>query len=153
MYCTKVTAAIRELVAITGLPVVETFKEQELFQRIRRTFLWACWFISKPTWGSFVKRSDLVIAIGYDPIEYEAQLECRKDARVIVIDEVQMEIDQYMQPEEELIGDMSKNILKLSEAFSEPILTEDAQDYLETLQEKLTIKEVKQVQLKIGYIH
>lgn len=80
-------------------------------------------------------------------------IECRKDARVIVIDEVQMEIDQYMQPEEELIGDMSKNILKLSEAFSEPILTEDAQDYLETLQEKLTIKEVKQVQLKIGYIH
>ena len=77
----------------------------------------------------------------------------QKDARVIVIDEVQMEIDQYMQPEEELIGDMSKNILKLSEAFSEPILTEDAQDYLETLQEKLTIKEVKQVQLKIDYIH
>ena len=62
-------------------------------------------------------------------------MERRKDARVIVIDEVQMEIDQYMQPEEELIGDMSKNILKLSEAFSEPILTEDAQDYLETLQE------------------
>ena len=80
-------------------------------------------------------------------------MERRKDARVIVIDEVQMEIDQYMQPEEELIGDMSKNILKLSEAFSEPILTEDAQDYLETLQEKLTIKEVKQVQLKIDYIH
>ena len=29
----KVTAAIRELVAITGLPVVETFKEQALFQK------------------------------------------------------------------------------------------------------------------------
>ena len=83
-----------------------------------------------------------MIAIGYDPIEYEARnWNAEKDARVIVIDEVQMEIDQYMQPEEELIGDMSKNILKLSEAFSEPILTEDAQDYLETLQEKLTIKE------------
>ncbi len=79
-----------------------------------------------------------MIAIGYDPIEYEARnWNAEKDARVIVIDEVQMEIDQYMQPEEELIGDMSKKIfLKLSEAFSEPILTEDAQDYLETLQEK-----------------
>lgn len=141
----KVTAAIRELVAITGLPVVETFQGAGIISKeLEEHFFGRVGLFRNQPGDRLLKRSDLVIAIGYDPIEYEARnWNAEKDARVIVIDEVQMEIDQYMQPEEELIGDMSKNILKLSEAFSEPILTEDAQDYLETLQEKLTIKEVK----------
>ncbi|MGH2227147.1 acetolactate synthase AlsS, partial [Enterococcus faecalis] len=47
-----------------------------------------------------LKRSDLVIAMGYDPIEYEAgNWNAEKDARVIVIVEIQMKMDQYMKPE------------------------------------------------------
>ncbi len=53
----KVTAAIRELVAITGLPVVETFQGAGIISKeLEEHFFWACWFISKPTWGSFVKK-------------------------------------------------------------------------------------------------
>ncbi|MDC9270032.1 acetolactate synthase AlsS, partial [Clostridioides difficile] len=116
----KVTAAIRELVAITGLPVVETFQGAGIISKeLEEHFLGRVGLFRNQPGDRLLKRSDLVIAIGYDPIEYEARnWNAEKDARVIVIDEVQMEIDQYMQPEEELIGDMSKNILKLSEAFS-----------------------------------
>lgn len=150
----KVTAAIRELVAITGLPVVETFQGAGIISKeLEEHFFGRVGLFRNQPGDRLLKRSDLVIAIGYDPIEYEARnWNAEKDARVIVIDEVQMEIDQYMQPEEELIGDMSKNILKLSEAFSEPILTEDAQDYLETLQEKTTNEMTVTVDVGSHYI-
>lgn len=50
-----------------------------------------------------LKKSDLIIAIGYDPIEYEARnLNAEIDSRVIVIDKALAEIDTYYQPEREL---------------------------------------------------
>lgn len=86
-----------------------------------------------------LKRSDLVLAIGYDPIEYEARnWNAEKDARIVVIDEVPMEIDQYMQPEVELVGSIAKTIDRLGDAISTYQLSDDAQHYLSTLQEKLT---------------
>ena len=85
------------------------------------------------------KKSDLIIAIGYDPIEYEARnWNAEKDARIVVIDEVPMEIDQYMQPEAELIGSIAKTIEKLSDSIDSYQLSTDADHYLSTLQDKLT---------------
>ena len=86
-----------------------------------------------------LKRSDLVIAVGYDPIEYEARnWNAEKDARIVVIDEVPMEIDQYMQPEVELIGSIAQTIQKLNERIIDYHLSGDVVDYLATLQEKLS---------------
>ena len=46
-----------------------------------------------------LKRSDLVIAVGYDPIEYEARnWNAEIDSRIIVIDNAIAEIDTYYQP-------------------------------------------------------
>ena len=85
-----------------------------------------------------LKREDLVIAIGYDPIEYEARnWNAEKDARIIVIDETPAEIDSYMQPERELIGDISATLDLLTDSLEEAQVSADAQEYLNTLQEKI----------------
>lgn len=136
----KETAAIRKLVEKTGLPVVETFQGAGIISReLENRFFGRVGLFRNQPGDMLLKRSDLVLAIGYDPIEYEARnWNAEKDARIVVIDEVPMEIDQYMQPEAELIGSIAKTIEKLSETIESYQLSADAEHYLSTLQEKLT---------------
>ncbi|MBO0413073.1 acetolactate synthase AlsS [Enterococcus hulanensis] len=136
----KETAAIRKLVEKTGLPVVETFQGAGIISReLENHFFGRVGLFRNQPGDMLLKRSDLVLAIGYDPIEYEARnWNAEKDARIVVIDEVPMEIDQYMQPEAELIGSIAKTIEKLSDSIDTYQLSADAEHYLSTLQEKLT---------------
>ena len=136
----KKTQAIRQLVAKTGLPVVETFQGAGIISRdLEEHFFGRVGLFRNQPGDMLLKRSDLVIAVGYDPIEYEARnWNAEKDARIVVIDEVPMEIDQYMQPEVELIGSIAQTIEKLSERIMDYHLSGDVADYLATLQEKLS---------------
>jgi acetolactate synthase-1/2/3 large subunit len=136
----KETAAIRKLVEKTGLPVVETFQGAGIISReLEDHFFGRVGLFRNQPGDMLLKRSDLVLAIGYDPIEYEARnWNAEKDARIVVIDEVPMEIDQYMQPEAELIGSIAKTIEKLSDSIDSYQLSTDADHYLSTLQDKLT---------------
>ena len=136
----KETAAIRKLVEKTGLPVVETFQGAGIISReLENHFFGRVGLFRNQPGDMLLKRSDLVLAIGYDPIEYEARnWNAEKDARIVVIDEVPMEIDQYMQPEAELIGSIAKTIEKLSDSIDSYQLSKDADHYLSTLQDKLT---------------
>ncbi|MCD5029288.1 acetolactate synthase AlsS [Enterococcus asini] len=136
----KETQAIRQLIAKTGLPVVETFQGAGIISRdLEEHFFGRVGLFRNQPGDMLLKRSDLVIAVGYDPIEYEARnWNAEKDARIVVIDEVPMEIDQYMQPEVELIGSIAQTIEKLSERIMDYHLSGDVADYLATLQEKLS---------------
>lgn len=136
----KETAAIRKLVEKTGLPVVETFQGAGIISRkLEKHFFGRVGLFRNQPGDMLMKRSDLVLAIGYDPIEYEARnWNAEKDARIVVLDEVPMEIDQYMQPEAELIGSIAKTIEKLSDSIDTYQLSADAEKYLSTLQEKLS---------------
>ncbi|EOH96320.1 acetolactate synthase AlsS [Enterococcus pallens] len=133
------TAAIRELIEVTGLPVVETFQAAGIISRkLEKHFFGRVGLFRNQPGDMLLKRSDLVIAVGYDPIEYEARnWNAEKDARITVLDEVAAEIDPYLQPEVELIGDIAMNIRSLKEMIAGYQLPEDAVKYLETLQEKL----------------
>lgn len=135
----KETQAIRKLVEKTGLPVVETFQGAGIISReLENHFFGRVGLFRNQPGDMLLKRSDLVLAVGYDPIEYEARnWNAEKDARIVVIDEVPMEIDQYMQPEVELIGSIAKTMENLSEAIDHYELSEDAVHYLTTLQDKL----------------
>ncbi|MBM9833321.1 acetolactate synthase AlsS, partial [Enterococcus faecalis] len=119
-------------VAKTGLPVVETFQGAGIISReLEEHFFGRVGLFRNQPGDMLLKRSDLVIAVGYDPIEYEARnWNAEKDARVIVIDEVPMEIDPFMQPEVELMGSIAKIIEQLSKAIDQYHLSEDAQNYL-----------------------
>ncbi|EOB3454914.1 acetolactate synthase AlsS [Enterococcus hirae] len=151
----KETAAIRRLVAKTGLPVVETFQAAGVIsKKLENYFFGRVGLFRNQPGDMLLKRSDLVIAIGYDPIEYEARnWNAEKDARVIVIDETPAEIDSYMQPERELIGDISETLELLTDSLTPHQVSRDAKEYLAFLQNKLTERDIVPTKDREGILH
>ncbi|TNW71642.1 acetolactate synthase AlsS [Enterococcus faecium] len=151
----KETLAIRQLVEKTALPVVETFQAAGVISReLEAHFFGRVGLFRNQPGDMLLKRSDLVIAIGYDPIEYEARnWNAEKDARIIVIDEAPAEIDPFMQPERELIGDISATIDLLTSSLEPQQVSEDAKEYLDSLQAKLTERDIVQSKGEAGILH
>ncbi|HBL1567215.1 TPA: acetolactate synthase AlsS [Enterococcus faecium] len=151
----KETLAIRQLVGETALPVVETFQAAGVISReLEAHFFGRVGLFRNQPGDMLLKRSDLVIAIGYDPIEYEARnWNAEKDARIIVIDEAPAEIDPFMQPERELIGDISATLDLLTGSLEPQQVSEDAKEYLASLQAELTERDIVQSKGEAGILH
>jgi acetolactate synthase-1/2/3 large subunit len=59
--------------------------------------------------------ADLVVAIGYDLVEHAPQhWNPRRDKKIIVIDSVSAEIDEFFMPEVELVGDIAHVAARLA---------------------------------------
>lgn len=151
----KETLAIRQLVEKTALPVIETFQAAGVISReLEAHFFGRVGLFRNQPGDMLLKRSDLVIAIGYDPIEYEARnWNAEKDAQIIVIDEAPAEIDPFMQPERELIGDISATLDLLTGSLEPQQVSEDAKEYLASLQAKLTERDIVQSKGEAGILH
>jgi acetolactate synthase-1/2/3 large subunit len=60
--------------------------------------------------------ADVVIAIGYDLVEHApSHWNPRRDKKIVVVDSQPAEIDEYFQPEVELVGDIYHVITRLAE--------------------------------------
>lgn len=140
----KVTAALRRLLEAVKLPVVETFQGAGIVSRdLEETFFGRVGLFRNQPGDMLLKRADLVVAIGYDPIEYEARnWNAEISARVIVIDVDNAEIDTYFQPERELIGDIADTIDMLIPAINGYQLPAGSKDYLKGLRENI-VEDVK----------
>ncbi|HGD0478974.1 TPA: acetolactate synthase AlsS [Streptococcus agalactiae] len=142
-----VTAAVRRLLDAVKLPVVETFQGAGIVSRELEdeTFFGRVGLFRNQPGDMLLKRADLVIAIGYDPIEYEARnWNAEISARIIVIDVEQAEIDTYFQPERELIGDMAHTLYLLLPAIKGYELPEDSKEYLKGLRNNIeNVSDVK----------
>ncbi|HEN9945467.1 TPA: acetolactate synthase AlsS [Streptococcus agalactiae] len=142
-----VTAAVRRLLDAVKLPVVETFQGAGIVSRELEdeTFFGRVGLFRNQPGDMLLKRADLVIAIGYDPIEYEARnWNAEISARIIVIDVEQAEIDTYFQPERELIGDMAHTLDLLLPAIKGYELPEGSKEYLKGLRNNIeNISDVK----------
>ncbi|HGA2026596.1 TPA: acetolactate synthase AlsS [Streptococcus agalactiae] len=142
-----VTAAVRRLLDAVKLPVVETFQGAGIVSRELEdeTFFGRVGLFRNQPGDMLLKRADLVIAIGYDPIEYEARnWNAEISARIIVIDVEQAEIDTYFQPERELIGDMAHTLDLLLQAIKGYELPEGSKEYLKGLRNNIeNVSDVK----------
>ncbi|HGD5369423.1 TPA: acetolactate synthase AlsS [Streptococcus agalactiae] len=142
-----VTAAVRRLLDAVKLPVVETFQGAGIVSRELEdeTFFGRVGLFRNQPGDMLLKRADLVIAIGYDPIEYEARnWNAEISARIIVIDVEQAEIDTYFQPERELIGDMAHTLDLLLPAIKGYELLEGSKEYLKGLRNNIeNVSDVK----------
>ncbi|HDE3887088.1 TPA: acetolactate synthase AlsS [Staphylococcus aureus] len=129
------TNAIRKLVVRTNLPVVETFQGAGVISReLENHFFGRVGLFRNQVGDELLRKSDLVVTIGYDPIEYEASNWNKElDTQIINIDEVQAEITNYMQPKKELIGNIAKTIEMISVKVDEPFINQQHLDELEQL--------------------
>ena len=108
--------AIRELLAKTKLPVVCTYQgagvvPRELFDRFGgRVGL----FHTQPA-DRLLDSADVVLAVGYNPIEYEPALwNHDKHHHLIHVDVVPADIDKDYRPQLELTGDIAATIEQLA---------------------------------------
>ncbi|MDL1930805.1 acetolactate synthase AlsS [Ligilactobacillus salivarius] len=139
----ETTKSIRNLVEETHLPVVETFQGAGIIPReLEGDFFGRVGLFRNQPGDQLLKHADLVIAVGYDPIEYEPRnWNNEGDANIIVIDSMRAEVDKNFQPERELVGDISQTLDFLLPYMKGFKLPESSREYLDGLQEKLKLRD------------
>lgn len=139
----ETTKSIRNLVEETHLPVVETFQGAGIIPReLEDDFFGRVGLFRNQPGDQLLKHADLVITVGYDPIEYEPRnWNNEGDANNIVIDSMRAEVDKNFQPERELVGDISQTLDFLLPYMKGFKLPESSREYLDGLQEKLKLRD------------
>lgn len=139
----ETTKSIRNLVEETHLPVVETFQGAGIIPReLEDDFFGRVGLFRNQPGDQLLKHADLVITVGYDPIEYELRnWNNEGDANIIVIDSMRAEVDKNFQPERELVGDISQTLDFLLPYMKGFKLPESSREYLDGLQEKLKLRD------------
>lgn len=151
-----VTSSIHQILEYVKLPVVETFQGAGIVSRDLEedTFFGRVGLFRNQPGDMLLKKSDLIIAIGYDPIEYEAHnWNAEISARIIVIDVEPAEVDTYFQPERELIGNVETTLDLLLPVIQGYKLPEGSVKYLKGLKNTV-VEDVKfDRQPKEGTVH
>jgi acetolactate synthase I/II/III large subunit len=107
--------ALRAFVHTTGIPVAETFMAKGLVDFEDSHSLGTVGLQARDYELAGFEEADLVVAIGYDLVEHAPQnWNPRRDKRIIVIDSVPAEIDEFFIPEVELIGDIAHVLARLA---------------------------------------
>ncbi|WAJ43204.1 acetolactate synthase AlsS [Mycobacterium sp. Aquia_216] len=119
--------ALRHLVAATGLPVVETFQAAGVISRaLEDNFLGRVGLFRNQPGDVIVARSDVLITIGYDSVEYDPVLWNNDVERTIIhIDSLPAEIDNHYQPTRELLGNVAATLDALTDNLAGLALTNE----------------------------
>lgn len=132
----EVTEVIRLLVAKTGIPVVEMFQAAGVISRgLVQHFYGRIGLFNNQPGDRLLAKSDLIISVGYDPIEYDpVYWNTNKSATLVHIDDTIAVIDRDYQPDIELIGDISETLKRVYEGNPRVNITKENKKFLEELQ-------------------
>ncbi len=112
--------ALRAFVETTGIPVAETFMAKGLVDAEHRCALGTVGLQSRDYEMAGFDEADVVIAIGYDLVEHApVHWNPQSDKRIVMIDTVAAEIDEFFIPEVELIGDIAHVLTRLATACTD----------------------------------
>jgi acetolactate synthase I/II/III large subunit len=107
--------ALRAFVHTTGIPVAETFMAKGLIDYEDHKALGTVGLQARDYEMAGFDDADIVIAIGYDLVEHAPEhWNPRADKKIIVIDSVAAEIDEFFIPAVELIGDIAHVLARLA---------------------------------------
>ena len=135
----EATEAIRLLVAKTGIPVVEMFQAAGVISRgLVQHFYGRVGLFRNQPGDRLLHKADLIISIGYDPIEYDpVYWNTNKNATLVHIDDTIAVIDRDYQPDIELIGDISETLKCIYNGNPKVRISEENLAYLKKLQEEI----------------
>jgi acetolactate synthase-1/2/3 large subunit len=113
-------AAVRALLAGTELPIVETFQAAGVVSRdLEPHYVGRLGLFKNQPGDQLVAQADVLVTIGYDPVEYDPRLWNADVSRpVIHIDSTPAQIDNHYQPTLELRGDVAATVQALTESLS-----------------------------------
>lgn len=113
-------AALRTLLERTELPVVETFQAAGLVSRqLEDHYVGRVGLFRNQPGDVVVSRADVLVTVGFDPVEYDPRLWNTDPERTVVhIDEIAADLDTHYQPILELRGDIAATVRALVPALS-----------------------------------
>ena len=107
--------ALRAFVHTTGIPAAETFMAKGLLDYEDPHALGTVGLQARDYAMAGFDDADVVIAVGYDLVEHAPEYwNPRADKRIVMIDTVAAEIDEFFIPEVELIGDIAHVLARLA---------------------------------------
>jgi acetolactate synthase-1/2/3 large subunit len=113
-------AALRELLAVTELPVVETFQAAGVVSReLEDHFVGRVGLFRNQPGDIVIGHADVLVTVGFDPVEYDPRLWNPDPARTLIhLDEMPADIDNHYQPTLELRGDIAATLSELTRALA-----------------------------------
>nr|WP_036097261.1 acetolactate synthase AlsS [Listeria floridensis] len=151
----EVTAAIRRLLQKTSIPVVETFQAAGVISReLESNFFGRVGLFRNQPGDILLSKADLVITVGYDPIEYEPKAwNSSSNSTIVHIDDIIAEIDHYYQPVTELVGNIALTLDRINAKFSGLELAETEEAFLQTLRAQLEERDIPKPTDEVGLVH
>ncbi|WP_127503835.1 acetolactate synthase AlsS [Actinoplanes solisilvae] len=109
-------AAVRELIRVTGIPVVETFQAAGTVPaELEDQYAGRVGLFRNQPGDILVSRSDVLVTVGYDAVEYDPRLWNLGGGRTVVhIDSVGAYLDNDYQPDLELRGHVASTVAALT---------------------------------------
>ena len=109
-------AALRELLATTDLPVVETFQAAGVVSReLEDHFVGRVGLFRNQPGDILIDHADVLVTVGFDPVEYDPGLWNADPARTVIhVDGLPADIDNHYQPALELRGDIASTLTELT---------------------------------------
>jgi acetolactate synthase-1/2/3 large subunit len=113
-------AALRKLIAVADLPVVETFQAAGLVSReLEDRFVGRVGLFRNQPGDVVIGHADVLVTVGFDPVEYDPGLWNSDPARTLIhIDEMPADIDNHYQPALELRGDIAATLTEMTRPLS-----------------------------------
>lgn len=107
--------ALRAFVQVTGIPVAETFMAKGLLDYESEYAAGTVGLQARDYEMAGFEDADVVIAVGYDLVEHAPEHWNPKGTKkIIVVDSVAAEIDEFYLPAVELIGDIAQVLARLA---------------------------------------
>ncbi len=113
---TRASQQLRMFCEQTGIPVISTFMAKGCVDMDEDYCLFTIGLGLKDLVACAIDAADLVLALGYDMVEYHPYLwnpDCSK--KLIHADFTPAEIDEHYHPEVELVGDLAQTLAMLNE--------------------------------------
>jgi acetolactate synthase-1/2/3 large subunit len=113
-------AALRALLAVTDLPVVETFQAAGVVSReLEDHFVGRVGLFRNQPGDILINHADVLVTVGFDPVEYDPRFWNSYPTRTLIhIDEIPAEIDNHYQPTLELRGDIAATLTAMIQPLS-----------------------------------
>ncbi|NDO56636.1 acetolactate synthase AlsS [Lactobacillus reuteri] len=112
----EITTALRKLLSDYSLPVVETYQAAGVVSRDleQQSYFGRIGLFRNQVGDQLLQQSDLVIAVGYDPIEYEPRNWNKEgNLRIVNLDTLPAQIDNHYTPIMQLVGNITTSLTEL----------------------------------------
>ncbi len=114
----RASDALRRVAEDAGLPVVTTFMGKGAVPRGHERCLFTVGIQERDEIGRALARADVVLAVGYDVVEYPPSTWVGASSRIVHVDIDPAEIDAAYHPEVEIVGDVAASLDALGAALA-----------------------------------